>query len=110
MLYRVRQPNEGISKRCGMQTEALFVTAWPATILPWQTLTEVCLCFLCHNCTLLPNSWRTLFDPAAAQQVRQSGGNSRRDGNGRGGGGGGRGGGGRIVGLDTLNKADHSKC
>lgn len=55
-------------------------------------------------------SLRTIFDPAAAAQVRGSGGNNRN--NKRGGGGGGGGGGGpsrRIVGLDTLNKADHSK-
>lgn len=53
-------------------------------------------------------SLRTIFDPAAAAQVRASGGSSSN--NRRGGSGGrGGGGGGRIVGLDTLNKADHSK-
>jgi hypothetical protein len=55
-------------------------------------------------------SLRTIFDPAAAAQVRASGGSSSSS-NRRGGSGGrGGGGGGRIVGLDTLNKADHSKC
>lgn len=74
---------------------------------PWRF--SIIVDFFLAIISILTIFWRTLFDPAAAAQVRSSGGNnSRRDGSGRGGGGGGRGGGGRIVGLDTLNKADHT--
>jgi hypothetical protein len=57
-------------------------------------------------CAEPQRSLRTIFDPAAAAQVRSSGGSNSS--NNRRGGSGGRGGG-RIVGLDTLKKADHSK-
>jgi hypothetical protein len=56
------------------------------------------------------NSLRTIYDPAAVAQVRNAGGAGSSSNNRRGGGGGGRGGGPRIMGLDTLNKADHSEC
>lgn len=72
---------------------------------PWRV--SIIVDFFLAIVSLLTIFWRTLFDPAAAAQVRSSGSNNRRDGGGRGGGGG-NGGRPRIVGMDTLNKADHT--
>lgn len=75
---------------------------------PWRF--SIIVDFLLALMGMLTIFWRTLFDPAAAASARAGSGSSssRNNSNRRGGGGGGRSGGGRIVGMDTLNKADHN--
>lgn len=83
--------------------KASLPAIWTDTPLPRAPAAHCCFVPGWHH------SLRTIFDPAAASQMRGSGGsnnNNRRGGAGGGGGGPSR----RIVGLDTLNKADHSKC
>lgn len=73
---------------------------------PWRV--SIIVDFFLAIVNLIVVFLRTLYDPAAVAQVRNAGGAGSSSNNRRGGGGGGRGGGPRIMGLDTLNKADHN--